>query len=126
MRTIAARFCWALLLSAVLDAGLSAEPAKRTVHPSSFRAIVTAYCQRGLTKSGVPAAAGIAAADPRVLPLGSVVHIAPPSAYAGTYRVMDTGALVKGRHLDVFVASCRVARRLGRRAAIVHVTSLPR
>ena len=35
----------------------------------------TAYCDYGITKSGVETAPGVAAADPSVLPLGSLVFV---------------------------------------------------
>jgi 3D (Asp-Asp-Asp) domain-containing protein len=36
---------------------------------------VTAYCVSGTTKSGQQTRPGIVAADPRVLPLGSVIRV---------------------------------------------------
>jgi len=80
--------------------------------------VVTAYCRGTTTASGVAVARGIAAADPRVFPLGSAVRVSGlPGSYDGTYRVMDTGSAVRGRRLDLYMASCTEARRFGRRAA---------
>ena len=52
----------------------------------------TAYCKGTTTASGVVARTGVAAADPTLLPVGSVVNIAAGDArYSGVYTVMDTG-----------------------------------
>jgi 3D (Asp-Asp-Asp) domain-containing protein len=76
----------------------------------------TAYCHGGRTQSGAPARTGIVAADPRVLPVGSVVRIDHPDRYTGIYTVMDTGPAVKGHMLDIFIPNCSVAERFGRQA----------
>lgn len=54
----------------------------------------------GLTATGIPAAPGIVAVDPAVIPLGSTVIIDGTS-----YLAADTGALVKGNHIDIAVAT---------------------
>jgi 3D (Asp-Asp-Asp) domain-containing protein len=62
------------------------------------------------------------AADHRVLPLGSVIHIdTPAQPYSGTYTVTDGGAAVKGRRIDLFVPDCRRARIFGKRRVTVRV-----
>jgi 3D (Asp-Asp-Asp) domain-containing protein len=82
----------------------------------------TAYCQAGTTATGATTRRGIVAADPRVLPAGTVIRIDTPlRRYAGTYRVEDTGAAVKGRVVDIFVPDCAAAKRFGRRRVMVHV-----
>jgi 3D (Asp-Asp-Asp) domain-containing protein len=81
----------------------------------------TAYCQTGTTKSGERTRPGIVAADPRVLPLGSKIRIIKPERYAGVYQVMDTGSSIKGRRLDVFIPSCKDARRFGRQPVMVRL-----
>ena len=82
----------------------------------------TAYCEHGRTKSGARTRDGIVAADPRRLPLGTRLQIiAPGKPYAGTYTVMDTGSGVKGRELDIFMASCGRAKRFGRRTVQVRI-----
>ena len=82
----------------------------------------TAYCDRGRTKSGGHTREGIVAAAPRRLPLGTRLQIiAPGKPYARTYTVTDTGSGIKGRDLDIFMASCAQARRFGRRTVTVRV-----
>lgn len=80
----------------------------------------TAYCLKGRTASGADARPGMIAADPRVLPLGTVVHLRSGS-YTGTYHVMDTGGRIKGRRVDVYVASHKEAVQFGRRQVKIKV-----
>ncbi len=78
---------------------------------------ITAYCLRGRTAMGHSVRKGLIAADPRVLPLGSRINIS--GAYSGTYLVSDTGSRIKGKKLDIWMASCAEARRFGRRKVSV-------
>jgi 3D (Asp-Asp-Asp) domain-containing protein len=89
--------------------------------PQSFQA--TAYALYGHTRSGTYVRRGIVAADPRVIPLGSVVHIKSPG-YSGVYTVRDTGKKIKGNIVDVWVPSTREARIFGRRQIKLHVLRL--
>lgn len=71
-----------------------------------------------LTKAGTHPVVGFtAAADPRVLPIGSIVEIEG----LGERQVHDVGGKVRGLQLDVFVSSCAEARRWGRRPRRVRV-----
>ncbi len=85
----------------------------------------TAYCLRGITASGARVRRGIVAADPRVLRLGSRIHM-NAGRYTGHYLVADTGGKIKGRILDIWVPSCSEARRWGRRSVHVKVVSKKR
>jgi 3D (Asp-Asp-Asp) domain-containing protein len=51
--------------------------------------------------------------------MGSRIRIDDAGPYSGEYTVTDTGARVKGRHLDLFIADNREAMRFGRRHARV-------
>jgi 3D (Asp-Asp-Asp) domain-containing protein len=76
----------------------------------------TAYCKGVTTTSGVAAQSGVAAADPDLLPVGSVIEIdSPDSHYNGIYTIMDTGPAVRGRQIDVYMWNCNEALRFGRR-----------
>jgi 3D (Asp-Asp-Asp) domain-containing protein len=86
--------------------------------PASFQA--TAYALRGITASGIYVRRGVIAADPRVIPIGSVVQILTPG-YSGVYTVQDTGRLIKGKIVDVWLPSTREARFFGRRSIKLHV-----
>ncbi len=85
----------------------------------------TAYCKGTTTASGVNVRSGIAAADPDLLPVGSVVQVdAPGARYDGVYTVMDTGPKVQGRHVDLYMWSCHEALRFGRTAIRIVVLRL--
>ena len=85
----------------------------------------TAYCKGTTTASGVRVRTGVAAADPQLLPVGSVVQVAVgDSKYSGVYTVMDTGPAVQGRILDLYVWSCHEALKFGRRPVNVTVLRL--
>lgn len=85
----------------------------------------TAYCKGTTTASGVAVRTGIAAADPALLPVGSVINIAAGDAkYSGVYTVMDTGPEVQGRELDLYIWSCNEALRFGRRDVQITVLRL--
>jgi 3D (Asp-Asp-Asp) domain-containing protein len=90
-----------------------------------LRFTATAYCKGTTTASGVNVRRGIAAADPALLPVGSVVQVSElGERYDGIYTIMDTGPKVQGRHVDIYMWSCYEALELGRRAAQVTVLRL--
>jgi 3D (Asp-Asp-Asp) domain-containing protein len=75
----------------------------------------TAYCKGTTTASGVGVRTGIAASDPALLPVGSVVNITTAKTkYNGVYTIMDTGPKVQGRIVDVYMWSCHEALAFGR------------
>lgn len=80
----------------------------------------TAYCLKGRTASGAYAQAGMIAADPRVLPLGTIVHLRA-GKYTGTYTVTDTGGRIKGRLIDVYLPNHKEAVAFGRRQVKIKV-----
>jgi 3D (Asp-Asp-Asp) domain-containing protein len=91
---------------------------------TSFTA--TAYCTGAVTASGALVARGGVAADPKVLPLGTVIRVERlGEAYDGTYTVTDTGPSVRGRRIDLYVPNCREAKIFGRRSARVAVVRVP-
>ncbi len=83
---------------------------------------VTAYCMGTVTQSGARVKAGMVAADPRVLPVGSTVRVdGQGRAYDGIYTVTDTGREIKGRELDLYIDDCTEAQQFGRRTMRVAV-----
>jgi 3D (Asp-Asp-Asp) domain-containing protein len=86
--------------------------------PAVFAA--TAYSLYGVTASGAYVRRGVIAADPRVIPLGSVVQISA-GKYSGIYTVLDTGRVIKGKIVDLWMPSYREAINFGRRQVKVHV-----
>src|SRR6184192_4290949 len=63
---------------------------------------------------------GIVAADPSVLPVGSIVRIID-GTHSGIYTVMDTGPAVKGRKIDIFMANCERAAKFGEQQLRIRV-----
>jgi 3D (Asp-Asp-Asp) domain-containing protein len=99
------------------------EPAPEPGARLSFTA--TAYCKGQVTAAGVAVQAGSAAADPSLLPLGSVIEVdARDSNYDGIYSVLDTGPAVKGGVIDIYMWSCHEALRFGRQPIQVTVLRL--
>jgi 3D (Asp-Asp-Asp) domain-containing protein len=100
------------------------DPAAAGLPRASTRAAfsATAYCRGETTASGVPVRAGIAAADPKILPIGSVIRVdglAKP--YEGIYTVLDTGPEIQGREIDVYMWNCTEAKAFGRQKVLVTV-----
>lgn len=90
-----------------------------------LRFTATAYCKGTTTASGVAVRTGIAAADPDLLPVGSVIQIDNTlEQYKGIWTIMDTGPKVHGRHIDLYVWSCHEALSFGRRPVQVSVLRL--
>lgn len=105
----------------------AAEPAEEVIELSSDYAytdykslgefVITHYCDcqkctldgDGITASGTQATAGrTIAADPDVLPMGSVVIID-----GHTYTVEDVGGAIKGKRIDIFMDSHEEALQAG-------------
>jgi len=112
----------------ILDSRYALFPTSEETAPSpgsrmSFTA--TAYCKGLVTTAGVAVQAGVAAADPSVLPIGSVVQLdARNGKHSGVYTVLDTGPAVQGRVIDVYMWSCYEALAFGRQPVKVTVMRL--
>lgn len=112
----------------VIDSRSVARPAVDLVEPApgarmDFEA--TAYCRGQTTAAGIKVRAGIAAADPSVLPLGSVIRVTRlPERYQGIYTVLDTGPEIRGREIDVYMWNCDEAVEFGRRQVELTVLRL--
>lgn len=76
---------------------------------------ITAYCLSGRTRLGTRVRDGVVAADPRVFPLNSEIDLIIGRDTLGRFRVEDTGLLIKGRKLDVWLEDCSEARSFGRK-----------
>lgn len=89
--------------------------------PMSF--VATADSVRGVTAKGTVTHQGIVAADPAILPLGSVIRVSGAGAYSGRYVVTDTGPKVVGRHIDIYMPSRSEARLFGIKRVVVRIVS---
>jgi 3D (Asp-Asp-Asp) domain-containing protein len=101
------------------SSALPSNPTPKTSSGEEFNA--TAYCLSGTTTSGHQTRPGIVSADPEVIPLGSVIYVDSPLK-GGIYQVLDTGDLIKGKIIDIFIPSYERCMEFGRR--IVKVTIL--
>lgn len=75
----------------------------------------TSYCLPGITKQGHKVRRGIIAVDPEIIPLNTVVFIESPKSARGYYIASDTGRVIKGDIIDIWVPTCREAIKWGRR-----------
>jgi len=65
----------------------------------------------------VPLSGRTVAVDPRIIPLGSKIHIEG----VGERIAEDTGGKIKGKRLDLFLPSTRECRRFGVQTQEVHL-----
>lgn len=101
-------------------AASAAFPVSRTLSLSS-----TMYCLKGHMRTGVRTRDGMAAGDPQVLPLGSVVRVSwPDGRPIGIFVIMDTGGAIRGNDIDLYVDSCAEARRWGRHQVVAEVLDI--
>lgn len=70
-----------------------------------------------ITASGARAGHGLVAVDPRVIPLGTRLHI---PGY-GDAIAADTGGAIKGNRIDLCYNSLSEARQFGRRPVVVQI-----
>ena len=103
---------------------MQGETAATQVSPSGqitlHNFVATAYCVKGQTASGLRVRSGIIAADPRVLPIGSIVRVIAGDR-SGIYSVLDTGPLVSGRRIDIFMPEFSDAKKFGRKKVQIEV-----
>ncbi len=83
---------------------------------TNITVLATAYCLAGTTATGMPVGRGVIAVDPRVIPLGSRVHV---SGY-GDAIAADTGGAIKGNRIDVWLP-CGEAYAWGSRTVTVTI-----
>jgi 3D (Asp-Asp-Asp) domain-containing protein len=88
------------------------------------RYIATAYSVSGTTASGEYTQRHIVAADPSILPLGSIIKIEHAGHYSGEYVVADTGPKIVGRKLDIYIPSTQAAMKFGKKRVTVKVIEL--
>jgi 3D (Asp-Asp-Asp) domain-containing protein len=110
-----------------VEAELRARPAAPLAVRDRMEMSSTGYCLRGLMRTGVRTRDGMAAADPRVIPLGSVIRVSHPDGRPiGVFVVMDTGGAIRGNKIDIYMDSCREALDWGRRPVVTEVLSVGR
>jgi 3D (Asp-Asp-Asp) domain-containing protein len=76
--------------------------------------LVTAYCLSGTTRRGRYVRPGIVAADRKLFPLSRYIELYAGEKYLGRFLIDDTGSMIRGPHIDVWVPTCREAKIFGR------------
>jgi rare lipoprotein A len=111
-----------LLTTLLLCFAFPGPGAPRRPKPRVLSMKATAYSQAGQpTAAGSEVREGIVAADPAVLPLGTRIRVSGAGAYDGFYIVTDTGRLVAGRQIDIYMPSAAEARKFGEKRVRVTV-----
>ena len=73
---------------------------------------------------GIQVRSGIAASDPSLLPLGSIIRVDSAGPYNGLYTILDTGPAIQGRMIDIYMWSCYEALAFGRRSLDITILRL--
>ena len=77
--------------------------------------VSTGYCLSGTTATGIPVGWGVAAVDPRVIPLGT--HLTIPGY--GEAVAADTGGSIVGGRIDLWFPSCAQAGGWGSQSVTI-------
>ena len=86
---------------------------------SSIKFVATAYSLRGKMANGQNVHSGAIAADPRILPIGTVVFIDG----MGTFTVKDTGGAILNNRIDIWMPDRKQAIKFGKRNVKLRVIS---
>jgi 3D (Asp-Asp-Asp) domain-containing protein len=107
----------AVLIGAALGTGGSAFGESSS--PQAYRLTVdaVAYYLPGKTALGVPVRKGVVAVDPKLIPLGTKMHV---PGY-GPSLAADVGTAIRGRVIDLWFPSTVQARKWGRRTVTVTI-----
>lgn len=109
-----------LLTVAAAILGWAADPSAQ----ANGRYIATAYSVTGLTASGIHTNRHVVAADPAILPVGSIIKIRHAGRYQGEYVVADTGEKIVGRKLDIYIPNTAACKKFGKKLVRVKVVKL--
>lgn len=85
--------------------------------PYKLKVDAVAYYLPGRTALGVPVRRGVVAVDPKLIPLGTRLHV---PGY-GPALAADVGTAIKGRIIDLWFPSTALARKWGRRTVTITV-----
>jgi 3D (Asp-Asp-Asp) domain-containing protein len=107
----------AVLLGALVAGGGLARAGESTDHPYRLKVDAVAYHLPGKTALGIPVQKGVVAVDPKLIPLGTRLHI---PGYGGGIAA-DVGTAIRGRIIDLWMPSTAEARQWGRRTVVITV-----
>jgi 3D (Asp-Asp-Asp) domain-containing protein len=104
--------------SGAVSAG-SADAGAETPATIAYRLKVdaVAYQLPGKNALGIPVRRGVVAVDPRLIPLGTKLHV---PGY-GHSIAADVGYAIKGRIIDLWMPNDSAARQWGRRTVVITV-----
>ena len=113
---------WGPALAAVLVGlvlGIEGSAFGQPQAPRAYRLKVdaVAYHLKGSTALGVPVRKGVVAVDPKIIPLGTNLHV---PGY-GRGLAADVGYAIKGHIIDLWFPSTAKARKWGRRTVTITV-----
>ena len=113
---------WGAALTAVLVGfvlGIEGSAFGQPEAPQAYRLKVdaVAYSLPGSTALGVPVRKGVVAVDPKLIPLGTKLHV---PGY-GPGLAADVGYAIKGKVIDLWFPSMAKARQWGRRTVTITV-----
>ena len=111
---------WAPAVAAALVGlvvGLEGSAFGQPQAPRAYRLKVdaVAYSLPGSTALGVPVRKGVVAVDPKLIPLGTKLHV---PGY-GPGLAADVGYAIKGKVIDLWFPSMAKARQWGRRTVTI-------
>jgi 3D (Asp-Asp-Asp) domain-containing protein len=107
----------AVLAGALATGGGLARAGAEKDHPYRLKVDAVAYHLPGKTALGIPVRKGVVAVDPRLIPLGTKLHV---PGY-GHSIAADVGVAIKGRIIDLWFPSTKAARKWGRRTVTITV-----
>lgn len=107
----------AVLVGSIVVAGGSAFGQTQAPQEYRIRVDAVAYHLPGGTALGIPVAKGVVAVDPKLIPLGTKLHV---PGY-GPGLAADVGYAIKGKIIDLWFPSTAKARKWGRRTVTITV-----
>ena len=113
---------WGIAISAVLVGSIIVAGGSALGQPQAPRAYrlkvdAVAYYLPGSTALGVPVRKGVVAVDPKLIPLGTKLHV---PGY-GPGLAADVGYAIKGRIIDLWFPSTAKAQQWGRRTVTITI-----
>jgi 3D (Asp-Asp-Asp) domain-containing protein len=105
------------LLVGVVESNSAAGASVREQGAYRLRVDAVAYHLPGKTALGLPVRKGVVAVDPKLIPLGTRMHV---PGY-GPSIAADVGTAIKGRIIDLWMPTDAAARRWGRRTVTITI-----
>lgn len=110
--------CGGSLVGMTAAGGAGAGTSQAAKKPSyRLKVDAVAYHLKGRTALGIRTRKGVVAVDPKVIPLGTKLHV--PGYGPGI--AADVGTAIKGRIIDLWMPNHAAARKWGRRTVVITV-----